>query len=64
MALHAAESQLCFLYCRRNDVITPFVVTDTLGEFDVMVRVHGGGSTGQAQVRHWWATAEAGVRAL
>ena len=34
---------------RRNDVITPFVITDTLGEFDVMVRVTGGGNTGQAQ---------------
>ena len=36
---------------RRNDLITPFVVTGTLGEFDVMARVHGGGHTGQAQVR-------------
>ncbi|GAB4819522.1 hypothetical protein N2152v2_006568 [Parachlorella kessleri] len=38
---------------RRNDLITPFVVTGTLGEFDVMARVHGGGHTGQAQaLRH------------
>jgi small subunit ribosomal protein S9 len=26
----------------------PFVVTDTLGAFDVMARVNGGGVTGQA----------------
>ena len=26
----------------------PFVVTDTLGSFDVMARVNGGGMTGQA----------------
>lgn len=36
---------------RRNDVITPFAVTDTLGSFDVMVNVIGGGTTGQSQVQ-------------
>ena len=35
---------------RRNDLITPFVATGTLGEFDVMARVRGGGAMGQAQV--------------
>lgn len=35
---------------RRNDVITPFAVTNTLGSFDVMVNVIGGGTTGQSQV--------------
>lgn len=34
----------------RNDLITPFAVTGTLGGFDVMVNVRGGGTTGQAQV--------------
>ena len=38
---------------RRLDLITPFVMTDNLGRFDVMASVQGGGSTGQAQaVRH------------
>ncbi len=31
----------------------PFEVTDTMGKFDVMVNVHGGGTTGQAgAIRH------------
>lgn len=43
---------------RRNDVITPFFVTDTLGRFDVMAAVNGGGVTGQAQaLRHGIARA-------
>ena len=43
---------------RRNDVLTPFFVTDTLGQFDVMAAVEGGGSTGQAQaLRHGIAKA-------
>ncbi|KAL6779792.1 MRPS9 [Auxenochlorella protothecoides x Auxenochlorella symbiontica] len=43
---------------RRNDVITPFAVTNTLGSFDVMVNVIGGGTTGQSQaVRHGIAKA-------
>ncbi len=32
-----------------ENVLSPFVVTDTVGQFDVDVRVHGGGQTGQAQ---------------
>ena len=35
----------------RNDLITPLCATGTLGRFDVMVNVRGGGTTGQAQVR-------------
>ncbi len=31
-----------------QDLTTPLVVTDTLNKFDVKVRVHGGGFTGQA----------------
>lgn len=43
---------------RRNDLITPFLVTDTLGKFDVMAAVEGGGITGQAQaMRHGIARA-------
>lgn len=34
----------------RNDLITPFAVTNSLGRFDVMVNVVGGGTTGQSQV--------------
>ncbi len=31
----------------------PFEATDTMGKFDVMVNVHGGGTTGQAgAIRH------------
>lgn len=33
----------------RNDILNPFRVTDTLGQFDVDVNVNGGGLTGQAQ---------------
>jgi small subunit ribosomal protein S9 len=43
---------------RRADVLSPFVVTDTLGGFDVRATVTGGGTTGQAQaVRHGVARA-------
>lgn len=43
---------------RRNDLIAPFLVTGTLGKFDVMAAVHGGGLTGQAQaMRHGIARA-------
>lgn len=43
---------------RRNDIIAPFLVTNTLGKFDVMAAVHGGGQTGQAQaLRHGIARA-------
>lgn len=43
---------------RRNDVLAPFFVTDTLGRFDVMAAVAGGGSLGQAQaLRHGIARA-------
>eukprot|EP00887_Chlorella_sp_A99_P002232 scaffold10.g2232.t1 len=43
---------------RRNDVIAPFEVTGSLGLFDVMIRVRGGGVMGQAQaVRHGIARA-------
>lgn len=38
---------------RRNDLAAPFVVTGTLGGWDVMVHVTGGGTTGQSQAaRH------------
>ena len=43
---------------RRNDLMAPFLVTDTLGSFDVMAAVEGGGATGQAQaLRHGIARA-------
>ena len=43
---------------RRNDVLAPFLVTDTLGKFDMMAAVEGGGHTGQAQaLRHGLARA-------
>lgn len=43
---------------RRNDIMAPFLATGTLGMWDVMVRVQGGGQTGQAQaVRHGIARA-------
>ena len=38
---------------RRNDVVTPLVVANALGQFDVMAIVEGGGSMGQSQaIRH------------
>ncbi len=37
----------------RNEVKRPLVITDTLANFDVIVRVNGGGFTGQAgAIRH------------
>ncbi len=33
----------------REDIINPFKVTETLGQYDVLVNVLGGGTTGQAQ---------------
>ncbi|MCL5031321.1 MAG: 30S ribosomal protein S9 [Bacteroidetes bacterium] len=33
----------------REDIINPFKVTDTLGHYDVITKVAGGGTTGQAQ---------------
>lgn len=33
----------------RNDALAPLKVTDTLGKMDIVIRVHGGGHTGQAQ---------------
>jgi len=38
---------------RRNDIITPFIVSDQLGRFDMMAIVGGGGVKGQAEaIRH------------
>ncbi len=33
----------------REDILNPFKVTNTLGHFDVIINVDGGGTTGQAQ---------------
>jgi small subunit ribosomal protein S9 len=33
----------------REDILNPFKVTETAGNYDVFVNVHGGGTTGQAQ---------------
>lgn len=33
----------------REDILTPFRVTETKGKYDVFVNVNGGGITGQAQ---------------
>jgi small subunit ribosomal protein S9 len=37
------------LEIRRRQILRPFVVTETLGQFDVLVNVDGGGLTGQAE---------------
>ena len=43
---------------RRGDVLAPFAVTGTIGQFDVRATVVGGGATGQAQaIRHGLARA-------
>jgi small subunit ribosomal protein S9 len=36
------------LAIQRDEIMKPFKVTDTIGRFDVMIRVHGGGQVGQA----------------
>ncbi|HOP49009.1 MAG TPA: 30S ribosomal protein S9 [Ignavibacteriales bacterium] len=33
----------------REDILTPFKVTETLGKYDVKANVYGGGVTGQSQ---------------
>ena len=33
----------------REDILNPFKVTETMGSYDVLVNVQGGGITGQAQ---------------
>ncbi len=34
---------------RRRTLLSPFTVTGTLGSYDLVVNVHGGGLTGQAE---------------
>jgi small subunit ribosomal protein S9 len=36
------------LEIQRDEIMKPFKVTDTLGRYDVMIRVNGGGQNGQA----------------
>lgn len=33
----------------REDILAPFRVTETIGNYDLLVNVQGGGTTGQAQ---------------
>jgi small subunit ribosomal protein S9 len=33
----------------REDVLSPFRITETMGQYDVLVKVNGGGTTGQAE---------------
>jgi small subunit ribosomal protein S9 len=37
------------LEIRRMQILRPFVITETVGQFDVLVNVDGGGLTGQAE---------------
>jgi small subunit ribosomal protein S9 len=42
----------------RQAILKPFEVTDTMGKFDVVVKVNGGGITGQCEaIRHGIARA-------
>jgi small subunit ribosomal protein S9 len=36
------------LAIQRDEIMKPFKVTDTMGRYDVMIRVNGGGPVGQA----------------
>ena len=36
------------LEIQRDEIMKPFKVTDTMGRYDVMIRVNGGGAVGQA----------------
>ena len=36
------------LEIQRDEIMKPFKVTDTMGRYDVMIRVNGGGPVGQA----------------
>jgi small subunit ribosomal protein S9 len=37
------------LLVNRNDIAKPLEITETLGKYDVLINVRGGGFTGQAQ---------------
>lgn len=37
------------LTVNRNDIVKPLEITETLGKYDVLINVRGGGFTGQAQ---------------
>ncbi len=36
------------LEIQRDEIMKPFKITDTMGRYDVMIRVNGGGPVGQA----------------
>ena len=36
------------LEIQRDEIMKPFKITDTMGRYDVMIRVNGGGPAGQA----------------
>ena len=46
---HRTLDQYFPMEVRKNTLLSPFVVTDTLGSFDLVVNVRGGGLTGQAE---------------
>jgi len=51
-------------WVHRHTVLSPFFVTDTAGQYNVMATVKGGGISGQAEaVRHGIATAMQGLDA-
>jgi small subunit ribosomal protein S9 len=37
------------LTVNRNDIVKPLEITETLGKYDILINVRGGGFTGQAQ---------------
>ncbi len=50
ITVNGKEFEAAFpLQTNRDDITAPFRVTETLGKYDVLVNVRGGGTTGQAQ---------------
>ena len=46
LAVEVVMGVFC-VYCHRNQVLYPLVVTDLLGKYDVRASVKGGGLTGE-----------------
>lgn len=50
ISINGKEFEKAFpLAISREDILNPFKVTDTVGKYDVVVNVDGGGTTGQAE---------------
>jgi small subunit ribosomal protein S9 len=50
ITVNGKEFEVAFpMLLSREDILNPLKVTETVGSYDIIVNVEGGGSTGQAQ---------------